>query len=63
MSLSQLEIKKDLKTQYATLDTHHLHVTPIIVQPLTTASLENKLFRKNTWKNIMFLAHFLTLRT
>jgi len=26
------------------------------------ASSENKHFRKNTWKNIMFLLHFLTLR-
>lgn len=26
------------------------------------ASSENKHFRKNTWKNIMFLPHFLTLR-
>lgn len=25
-------------------------------------SSENKLFRKNTWKNIMFLRHYLTLR-
>lgn len=58
-----VEIKTDLKTQYAALNAHALHATtPIIVQSLTTASSENKHFRKNTWKNIMFLPHFLTLR-
>lgn len=62
VSLSQLKIKKDRKMQYSALNTHNRHLAPIIVQPLTMASSENKLFRKNTWKNIIFLPHFLTLR-
>lgn len=51
-----------MKTQYSALNIHHLHLAPTIVQPLTMASSENKKFRKNTWKNSMFLPHFLTLR-